>query len=853
MPVGVTIKTRRGTAAEWAAANPTLAAGEPGYETDTGILKIGDGISNYKSLNDVVSSWIGYPRNEISDVLLNGKFKNIVTVAKTGRANFVCTDYISDDACIQAAIDYAATNSITELWIFSGVYKILNYLKITHDLIFHGVGMPEFQWSIEDSFMLRCSGSIKETVTGSNNVSKGDSSVAVTNSSNINKGDIIIIYDDTIWCDSSYPAWKQGEIHEVKSVSENVISFYDLTINDYTIDNNISVLVAKPITVNIDGIKITSPPTYGKYDLVSLDYVSHSSITNCICDYGQHVSIMIRNSYDVNVSKCKISNCEYEAYGYGVMASNACNYINVYDSSISSCRHCIASGGNGGPGQVRNFYIYNNTLNGGSSWVVDAHPIVDSIYVHDNTIDSRFNFAFVSSARRSTFNNNYIYGGNGCGLRGNVHNIIFEIDGNNFDRCGNIFLDSPAYSIGTPNTESYVAIKNNTISNATSCLTDIKYATSVDIENNFIDSGVTTGSDVITILEDGTSTTGWEAHEGTVSSITIEDGRIKVVGTTSQENILSIKKTYFQNFEDNTYISYSIQCSVAGWPRLSIYDSTGKLKSWTRTGVGNRLTIGENKKIICNISADSGTISILPYVVDPGFTLDTLTKLSVGVYSTSPGSPVTFYIDNIYMRTGGTSDNTSIKIKSATNGNISNNTIKNAYGSGINLIDCSGLNVSNNVIDRSNRANLSGSDYESGIALVNCTGLDITNNKINDIDSVQKYSISEYGASNSNIIKDNNVSGAMISQILKIGAETKLADNIGYATENTGTATIITGESEVVVTHGLAKAPTIVIISPTAATSGKQYYVSAKGATTFTITIDSVAEGDVTFDWQATM
>ena len=73
------------------------------------------------------------------------------------------------------------------------------------------------------------------------------------------------------------------------------------------------------------------------------------------------------------------------------------------------------------------------------------------------------------------------------------------------------------------------------------------------------------------------------------------------------------------------------------------------------------------------------------------------------------------------------------------------------------------------------------------------------------------------------------------------------------ASENTGTATIITGESEVVVTHGLAKAPTIVIISPTAATSGKQYYVSAKAASTFTITIDSAAEADISFDWQATL
>lgn len=50
MPRSALHQFRRGTAAEWAAANPVLAAGEPGFETDTGILRIGDGITAYMSL-----------------------------------------------------------------------------------------------------------------------------------------------------------------------------------------------------------------------------------------------------------------------------------------------------------------------------------------------------------------------------------------------------------------------------------------------------------------------------------------------------------------------------------------------------------------------------------------------------------------------------------------------------------------------------------------------------------------------------------------------------------------------------------------------------------------------------------
>lgn len=44
------IQVRKGTAAQWTNANPTLLAGEFGYETDTGKLKIGDGTTAWATL-----------------------------------------------------------------------------------------------------------------------------------------------------------------------------------------------------------------------------------------------------------------------------------------------------------------------------------------------------------------------------------------------------------------------------------------------------------------------------------------------------------------------------------------------------------------------------------------------------------------------------------------------------------------------------------------------------------------------------------------------------------------------------------------------------------------------------------
>ena len=46
----MSIKFRRDTAANWTTANPTLDPGQPGYETDTKKLKVGDGSTVWGSL-----------------------------------------------------------------------------------------------------------------------------------------------------------------------------------------------------------------------------------------------------------------------------------------------------------------------------------------------------------------------------------------------------------------------------------------------------------------------------------------------------------------------------------------------------------------------------------------------------------------------------------------------------------------------------------------------------------------------------------------------------------------------------------------------------------------------------------
>jgi hypothetical protein len=47
------IQLRSDTAANWTTKNPVLAEGEPGFDTDTGILKIGDGETAWSGLDEI--------------------------------------------------------------------------------------------------------------------------------------------------------------------------------------------------------------------------------------------------------------------------------------------------------------------------------------------------------------------------------------------------------------------------------------------------------------------------------------------------------------------------------------------------------------------------------------------------------------------------------------------------------------------------------------------------------------------------------------------------------------------------------------------------------------------------------
>lgn len=68
------IQLRRDTAANWASANPVLAAGEPGLEIDTALLKYGDGST----------PWVDLPYSGVSPIISGNLVPSIDGVYSLG-------------------------------------------------------------------------------------------------------------------------------------------------------------------------------------------------------------------------------------------------------------------------------------------------------------------------------------------------------------------------------------------------------------------------------------------------------------------------------------------------------------------------------------------------------------------------------------------------------------------------------------------------------------------------------------------------------------------------------------------------------------------------------------------------
>jgi hypothetical protein len=122
--MGITIQHRRGTAAQWTAANPVLANGEPGYETDTGLLKYGDGVTAWVALGyvqpiDHAANHVTGGGDTIADVVAGGN-AGLMTGADKTKLDGIAIGALAVGYCLQAGAALLPVNPDSQTYYWGG-------------------------------------------------------------------------------------------------------------------------------------------------------------------------------------------------------------------------------------------------------------------------------------------------------------------------------------------------------------------------------------------------------------------------------------------------------------------------------------------------------------------------------------------------------------------------------------------------------------------------------------------------------------------------------------------------------------------------------------------------------------
>lgn len=205
---------------------------------------------------------------------------------------------------------------------------------------------------------------------------------------------------------------------------------------------------------------------------------------------------------------------------------------------------------------------------------------------------------------------------------------------------------------------------------------------------------------------------------------------------------------------------------------------------------------------------------------------------------------------------------------------VAGNMVKGNGENGVVLSDSDHNNVSSNIIMLNNQHGVSiYSSPENAVVgnLINSNGIAgdydgvnvndngvkysyrnvIVGNRILDAQPVKKQRCGVYVAYGDNyqIIVGNHVEGNRVTGVHNESPDSIVSKNYGYVNEKWGVVNMPAGSTRLTVTHGLAKRPNVVVVTPLARAG--EFWVDNINDTTFEIVISSEQTYVIPFAWYA--
>lgn len=342
----------------------------------------------------------------------------------------------SNGAAIQSALDSASSGDT--VIIPAGNYQITQQIyQKGKNLTIEGEGEANLNILTPAGRRngLFFSGSAIGPLSLSANAFQGSSQIVVANASQVHVGDMIEIWKNVLWCPNDYPDQKTGEIYLITAISGSTITLNQPILRDYRLVDSVNIELLRPIEMHIKNLRIKGAGAAEDRSGLVIAVCKNSSVTDSWFSDNGMTGVSFYASFNVSIKNNEIYNSAMPGSGYGVGIWSGTAFVDIQNNYIENCRHDITGNTDERVTLIRDVYIANNVLVGGTvvgANVIDAHAIVINYTVTKNKIYPQPGFyAFIDGSQQSIFSDNEVYGGSGAVVRrGSVVNGYHIIKNN---------------------------------------------------------------------------------------------------------------------------------------------------------------------------------------------------------------------------------------------------------------------------------------------------------------------------------------------------------------------------------------------------------------------------------------